>query len=221
MTASGATGTGRRLGLFLAFCALIVCGRVVYSAGYEFRQARDLEAEQRWHEAASSYGAAIRMYLPGLPVGAMASERLLALADRAADAGERDEARFCLEELRSGWLSVRSLWQPGQTFVTEGERRLATLILEDDRGNWPDKGLSETDRRAIVDEVLAKRGDPKMLWVLLMSLGYFVWLGGASMAIWRGIPDQPDSPVRWKIVGRWATTSVAGYLLWLLALANA
>jgi hypothetical protein len=221
VSADVATSTRRRIGLFLAFCTLIVCGRVIYSSGYEFRQARGLEAEQRWHEAASGYGAAIRMYLPGLPVGARASDRLLVLADRATAAGEPDEARFCLEELRSGWLAVRSLWQPGQSFVTEGERRLAALILEDERGNWPDKSLSDVERKAIVNGVLAERGDPKTVWVLLMGLGYLLWLGGATMAIWRGIPGQPDSPVHWKIVGQWATTSVAGYLLWLLALANA
>ena len=216
-----AAGTGRRLGLFFAFCALVVCARVVASGTHELQAARTLEAEQRWHTAAAGYGSAIRMYLPGAPWGNQASERLLALADRAAGAGDVDEARFCLEELRSGWLAVRSLWQPGQEFVDEAEERLADLILEDPRGDWPPRTLPPDRRRAVVVSVLAERGDPATGWVLLMGLGYLLWIGGAGAALWRGIPSQPDRPVRWKILARWATTSLAGYLLWLLALANA
>lgn len=207
--------------MFLAFCTLVVCARVVFSASSELRSARLLEGEGRWHEAAAGYGAAIRMYLPGLGTGPAASERLLALSDRAMTSGDADEARFCLEELRSGWLAVRSTWQPGQRFVTTAEERLASLMLEDPRGNWPDRALPPSERAAIVQGVLAERGDPAVGWVLLMGIGYLVWLGATALAIWQGVPTRPDHPVRWKIVGQWASAAVGGYLLWLLAVANA
>jgi hypothetical protein len=213
--------TARSLGLFLAFCALVVCARVIASGSYELRTARSLEAEQRWHAAAAGYGSTIRMYLPGSPLGAAASDRLLLLADRARAHGEPDEERFCLEELRSGWLSVRSLWQPGQRFVTEAEARLAAGILADPRGNWPPRTLDADARAAEVARVLAVRGDPAAGWVVLMGLGYLLWIGGAGLALWRGLPAQTDAPVRWKILGRWAAASAAGYLLWLLAVAKA
>lgn len=218
---SPAAGTVRRAALFVGFCLLVVVARVGFSASSELQRARSLEADSQWHRAAAAYGAAIRMYLPGIPTGRHASERLLALTDRARSAGDRDEARFCLEELRSGWLAVRSTYQPGQRWVTEAESQLAELMLSDERGNWPPRDRSPEERRAIVERTLAERGDPALGWVLLMGLGYLAWIGGAGLAIWQGLPSRPDEPVRWKIVGRWAAASAGGYLLWLLAVANA
>ena len=214
-------GTARRIALFIAFCLLVVCGRVAFSASAQLDRAKRLEAESQWHEAAAAYGGAIRMYLPGLSVGNIASERLVGLADRALAGADRDEERYCLEELRSGWLAVRSTYQPGQRWVTLAEERLATVMLADPRGNWPERSLPPDERAKIVAATLAERGDPDLGWVLLMGLGYIVWIGGAGMAIWKGVPSRPDVHTRWKVVGRWATAALAGYLVWLLAVANA
>lgn len=211
-------GTLRRIALFLGFCALVVVARVVGSATADLRDARALEARQEWTEAASRYGDAIRMYLPGLPVGAKASEALLGLAERARSAGDRDQERFVLEELRSAWLATRSTWQPGRRWVDAAEERLATLMLEDPRGNWPDRSLPAAERAAVVQETLAARDDPAVLWVLLMGVGYLTWLGGAALALWRGLPSRDDEPVRWGVLARHAAVSVAGYGLWLFAL---
>jgi len=208
----------RRTALFVAFCTLVVCARVIGSASFELKTARALEAEQRWHQAAAGYGAAIRMYLPGLPVGAAASERLLALADRAEASGDPAEVRFCLEELRSGWLAVRSLYQPGQSWVADAEARLAALMLEDPRARWPDRSLTPAQRAQIVHATLDERGDPSAAWVVVMGLGYLLWLASAAMALWTGIPAGPDAPMRWKRLGQWAGASVGGYLVWLIAL---
>ncbi len=213
--------TLRRAGLFVAFCILVVIGRVIGSGTSELRAARTYEAAGQHHEAAISYGNAIRMYLPASPIGAQASERLLVLADRATSAQQPDESRFCLEELRSGWLAVRSLWQPGSSWIAEAERRLVPLMAGDGTGAWPDPRLSAAEREAVVKEVLASRDDPSRFWVVLMGLGYVLWLGGAGLAIWRGIPAEEAAPVRWKTVFSFAGLSAGGYILWLLALARA
>ena len=213
--------TLRRAGLFVAFCIIVVIGRVVGSGMSELSAARTYQAAGQHHEAAISYGNAIRMYLPASPIGARASEGLIELADRAQSAQQADEYRFCLEELRSGWLAVRSLWQPGSSWIAEAERRLVPLMAGDGTGAWPDPTLSATQREAVVRDVLASRDDPSRLWVVLMGLGYVLWLGGAGLAIWRGIPAAESAPVRWKTVFSFAGLSVSGYILWLLALARA
>jgi hypothetical protein len=213
--------TSRRAGLFVAFCILVVIGRVVGSGTSELRAAARYEAAGQHHEAAISYGNAIRMYLPASPIGARASERLLALAERASSAQQPDESRFCLEELRSGWLAVRSLWQPGASWIAEAEQRLVPLMTGDGRSAWPDPALSAVEREAVVRDVLASRDDPRLTWVVLMGVGYLLWLGGACLAIWRGIPAAEAAPVRWKTVFSFAGLSACGYVLWLLALARA
>ncbi len=213
--------TLRRAVLFAAFCMLVVAGRVIGTGTAELRAARGYEAAGQHHEAAIAYGNAIRMYLPASPLGARASEALLRLADRATTNQEPDEARFCLEELRSGWIAVRSLWQPGGSWIAEAERRMLPLMLGDGSGAWPDPTLSQSAREDVVRQVLAARDDPHLGWVVLMGLGYVLWLGGAAGAIWRGIPADDHAPVRYKTVFSFAGLSVGGYVLWLLALARA
>lgn len=205
----------------LVFCGFAVVLRVTVSGVGELREARAFEDGGELHEAAIRYGRAIRMHLPGFPVPGRAGDRLLALSERHREAGDLLEARFCLEELRSGFLAVRSVYQPGQRFVDEAERRLVPLMLEDPRGSWPPRALPDEERAAVVRGVLAQREEPSLGWVLVMGLGYFLWLGGAAAAIWRGLPDAEGAPVLWTVVGRWAGVSALGYGLWLLGVALA
>jgi hypothetical protein len=208
----------RLLALALAFCTLVVLGRVGWTGWDEYNEALEFEGQERWHEAAIRHGRAIHMYLPGSPLPGKAGDRLLALAEAAVTRGEPREARFCYEELRSGFLAVRSFYQPGRSYISAAEDGLVPLMLADERGNWPDRSLPSAAREDAVRAVLAAREDPALGWVLLMGLGYFLWLGAAGFGIWRGLPAQAESPIDWPALGRYAGLSGAGYLLWLLAL---
>jgi hypothetical protein len=201
----------------LSCCLLVVCGRVAWTGWAEYSEALAFEAEERWHEAAVRHGRTIHMYLPGSPLPRKAGDRLLALAEAATARGAVGEARFCYEELRSGFLSVRSFYQPGAHYIRAAEDGLVPLMLTDERGNWPNKQLSPAAREAAIRAVFTQREDPNLLWVLLMGVGYFVWLGAAGLGIWRGLPVAQDAPINWPVLGRYAGGSLAGYLLWLLA----
>lgn len=211
----------RRGAVLAGLCALAVLARVTSSGMAELRRARADEAEGRWHEAAVGYGRAIHMYLPGSPIPGAAGERLLSLARAAEDRGEPLEARFCLEELRSGFLATRSFYQPGRRYIRRAEDGMVPLMLADGRGNWPDTSLPAAEREAAIRAVLASREDPAMLWVLVMGLGYLTWLGAAAAAILRGLPAQDDGSVRWPVIARWGAVSLGGYALWLAGVAFA
>ena len=215
------SSTGRRIAVLAALCVLVVVARVAWSGMAEARRGLAFEEEGRWHEAAVHHGRAIHMYLPGSPVPARAGDRLLALARAAEERGEPMEARFCYEELRSGFLSVRSFYQPGRRFIEAAEEGLVPLMLADDRGNWPDRTLPRAEREAEVRAVLGEREDPALLWVLVMGLGYLAWLGAAAMAILQGLPRHDRAPIRWPIVLRWGLVSLVGYGLWLAGVAFA
>ena len=207
--------------MLAALCVLAVVARVSWSGVAETRRARMFEQEGRWHEASVHYGRAIHMYLPGSPIPGRAGERLLALGAAAEERGEPLEARFCYEELRSGFLSVRSFYQPGQRFIDAAEEGLVPLMLADDRGNWPERTLPAAEREAQVRGVLAEREDPSLFWVLVMGLGYLAWLGAAAMAILQGLPRHDRAPIRWPVVLRWGLISAVGYGLWLAGVAFA
>lgn len=214
---SGRISTGRLALLCLALCLLVVVFRVSISGVGEYRRGLSFEEEERWHDAAIRHGRAIHMYLPLSPVPAKAGERLLVLAKAAEERGEPREARFCYEELRSGFLSVRSFYQPGQRFIDAAEDGLVPLMLADERGNWPDRSLGAEGREQVLRDTLASREDPGLGWVLLMGLGYLLWLGAAGLGIWRGLPVAADTPIQWPVLGRFAGLSLVGYGLWLLA----
>ncbi|MEE2829519.1 MAG: hypothetical protein VX498_10040 [Myxococcota bacterium] len=210
--------SGRRLGLLcLVFCLLVVLFRVSFTGLGEYRRALALEEEERWHEAAVHHGRSIHMYLPLSPLPTKSGERLLALAAAATERNEPWEARFCYEELRSSFLAIRSFYQPGQRFITSAEDGLVPLMLADERGNWPDRSLQPSERESLLREVFAEREDPSLGWVLLMGLGYLLWLGGAGLGIWRALPVAAEEPIRWPLLGRFAAVSLLGYGLWLLA----
>jgi len=213
--------TARLLAGFVAFCTLVVVARVGATGVGEYRRGQSFEEVGQAHEAAVHYGRAIHMYLPLSPLPGKAAERLLRLAEAAQRGGNLDEARFCYEELRSGFLAVRSFYQPGTHFIEQAEVALAKIMLADSRSTWPDRALPEPERAKIIQGVLQEREDPALLWVLMMGLGYFVWLGAAAAAIWRGLPSDANSPIRWPHIRRFGGLSAAGYLLWLLGVALA
>lgn len=211
----------RLLIALVAFCSLVVLARVGATGLGEYRRAEQLQATGQLHEAAVHYGRALHMYLPLSPLPGKTADRLISLAEAACAQGNRDECRFCYEEVRSGFLAVRSFYQPGRETIELAEKRLGELMLADERGNWPDRTLTEDRRREIIQAVLEKREDPKLAWVLVMALGYFAWLGGAGIGIWRGLPMDPQQPIAWQQIKRFGGISLLGYLLWLLGVALA
>jgi hypothetical protein len=207
----------RRLLIGIGLCLLVVVLRVSFSAMSESRQGAAFEGDGNIHEACVHYGRSIHMYLPLSPVPRRSGARMLALADQASPR----IARFCLEELRSGLLSIRSTWQPHRDLVQQAEDRLVPLMLQDERGVWPDRDLPADEREAVARAALAEREDPALPWVLAMGVGWFVWLGGAAFAIVQGVPPTAAAPIRWGFVVRWGVISAAGYALWLAGVAFA
>jgi hypothetical protein len=200
---------------------LVVVARVGATGLGEYHRAQGFEDIGQPHEAAVHYGRAIHMYLPLSPLPSKAATRLIALAEASQRAGEVDEARFCYEELRSGFLAVRSFYQPGDAFIKRAEEALTGIMLSDPRASWPDRALPDSRREAIVREVLQEREDPSLPWVVVMGFGYLLWLGAAAAAIWRGLPTDGDSPIVWAQVRRFGALSLVGYLVWILGVALA
>ncbi len=213
-------GGGRRIAILAAACLLVVVVRLSWQGTSEFRAGERFAEAGDVHEACVRYGRAIHLYLPLSPLPGKAGGRILGLADGVAETEPR-LARFCLEELRGGLLAIRSTWQPRADLVAEAEERLVPLMIDDPRGAWPDPQLPAAEREAIAAAALAEREDPALLWVLVMGVGWVLWIGGAALAIVRGVPSSAQAPVDWGVVLRFGGAAVVGYGLWLAGVAFA
>ena len=208
----------RRLVVVALLAAAAVIGKVAWTGWSQWEAGIEAEGRADHHEAALRYGRVLHMYLPGSPLADRASQRLLDLADAATD---RDQQRYCLEELRSGWLSVRGLWQPGQPWIDAAEFRLTGILTEDPRGNWPDRALPHEGRRAVVAAVLTERDDPILGWVLVMEAGFILWMAATARGFWLALPEEQGQPIAWGRLGRHLSVAALGYGLWLLGVARA
>jgi hypothetical protein len=167
------------------------------------------------------YARAIRMYLPGLPTNREAAASLLALCERARAEGDRDEERSCWEELRSGWLAVRSFYQPGEEYIARAEAAIAELIVAHPEGVWPDRSLPADERLLRARELLARRDDPNLGWVVVQGAAWLAWIACSVLAIVRGLPEVPGEHVRFHALSSWGAAAVSAFGVWLLALSRA
>lgn len=210
--------TWRAAVLVLGLAVLVVCARVLHDSHAQHTAAIEAEAAGDLWGAAVRHERALHAWLPGNP-WAEASAR--ALERIAADLDGRGDAETALEVdrmLRSGVLSVRSLWQPMGERLAASEVRIARRMAADPKGIWPDPALPRDAREAALLANLRERRDPHPGWVVALELGFLAWVGGAAMfalRAWR--PAGFDRGAAW----RWGAVVVCGYALWLAGMARA
>lgn len=212
-----------KLGLLAA--VVLAVGAAVARTTWDAQRfgARAAEAEARGEilTACSDHGLVLHRYVPFSGAGARSSEALVRLAGDAAAKGDHLTARACWEDLRSGWLSVRHVFQPGAEWIARAEGALPALYLLDERGTWPPLDLPEGERLAIVRERLQERTDPDGRWAFVLEFGFVSWIGGAVLAIVRGLPADDAGPIDGRALLRWGLCSATGWLLFLLGAARA
>jgi hypothetical protein len=180
--------------------------RQAYARAVAFEQKGDL-----WR-AADEYRWALRWYTPWGPDHDRAAEALVQLGTRAAPR-DPELAVQAWDNLRSGLIAGRSLWQPRSDLVAKCNQVLPSLLLQvaATRGDTrpPDQLLAQftADYQRPVGV-----GTPVSLAV---SFGFLAWVIGLVLAASRGT----GSDGRWQRAGwRWLALASAGFALWAGAL---
>ena len=143
-------------------------------------------------------GRAIRARVPGTAAAMEASRALAGLATRAAEEGRPETALEAWRELRSSWLAVRAVGQPGREWIERAEAELADLGAV---------------REARIRPRLAGAG-----WSLLAGASLLAWTGAGVGFLMTGM--DPEGRIR-AGGGRWLLAAGSGFGLWLLALLRA
>ncbi len=204
----------RHLALWIGAIVLVVGLRVLWGGRAECGRAGAEIDDGRPYQAVLHYERAIRWYLPGSPYVGRAANELWAMGEAAEAAGDQELALFAFRGLRGAAHATRSFYQPLAGRIDAAEERIAALMVEDPVASWPDRALSDEQRRAEVLANLQQNTDPHTGWVVALELGFVVWLGGAGALAWRlGRRGNRRRTTLWLAGG-----VVAGYVLWIVGM---
>jgi hypothetical protein len=169
------------------------------------------DAIRRWRRAA-------HWYLPGSPYAARAYERLEETATRAETQGRADVAFSAWRAIRASALATRWLVIPQRERLERANRHLAALLAEmpqpaEDR---------ERDRTRVREEHLSRLNEdhaPEPAWVVMLAIGFAMWLSAAWWAARKGW-DENDRVIP-RVLAIAAGVAVTGVALFLLGVAKA
>jgi len=181
--------------------------RQAWTRAVHYEQSGDL-----WR-AVDEYRWVLRWYTPWGPDHDDAAAALLDLASRV-EATDPELAVQALDNLRSGLITGRSLWQPRADLVEQCNKRLPPLLVRvaDRRGDGRDKAAL----LAQFQKDYARPVGVTPLTSLAVGLGFLLWIAGLVMIVQRGLDDD----ARWQPAGwRWVGATACGFALWALGMA--
>jgi hypothetical protein len=181
--------------------------QAAWSRAVEYEKSGDL-----WR-AVDEYRWVLRWYTPWGPSHDDAVAALQDLAKRA-EPDDPELAMQAWDNLRSGLIAGRSLWQPRADVVAQCNQVLPPLLVRvaDRRGDGRDKAKLLAQFQRDYDRPVGVAP-----WTsLAVGLGFALWLLGLVQVVRRGL----DEDARWRPAGwPWAGAAVAGFALWSLGMA--
>ena len=197
---------------------VLVAGlRVYLDAQDELARADVARGEGDLHTAVERYGYAMRWYTPlaGAPVEA--ADALWDIADDATGRDDRALAMKALRRLRGGILATRGLNCPFCDLLDPVNQKLAVHIAAEQLALGQPTIRGRDRRTLIADHLALLRLDPipHPGWSLLAIFGFFAWVGGGFLVIFRGLDVELK---RTALFGRLAGLTALGFAAWLAGL---
>lgn len=211
-------GWRRRLGAGAAAVGVVLavlCVRVFVSSRAEALDGDRFAAAGDTGAAVTHWGRAAHWYLPGNPWVRYALDRLGAAAEAAAARGDGEAALRAFREMRSSIHGTRSLYIPYEDRLHAVNGRIADLMAKEPPPPV-DAGKSEATLRAEHLALLEADHLPSPGWSALLLLGFFGWLGGLGLLVWRGF--DRDGLLKPRVALLWGVVAVAAAALWIVGM---
>lgn len=208
----------RRWAPVVAVLVAAVCARVLVDGRTELHAGQAALAAGRHDAGVRHLRRAAHLYLPLSPYTAGAYDALESYARDAESRGQNDRALTAWRAVRSSALGTRWLVVPYRERLDRANRRIAHLMAllpraPVDRDATP--AQVEDRHLALLQEDRA----PDPAWVVLMGVGFALWMGAVAWAVRRGWDDD-DRP-QWPALRVAGAAVAAGMLLFFVALARA
>ena len=216
-------------GLVVLGLVSVVLGRVVLSSRAAYRQG--LTAEKRalsaadpaqrnlaLEEAIVRYRRAARWYAPGNGYVSRSLEALRRIARLAEKHGDRQTALMAYRAIRRAILGSRSFFTPHADHLGPANRNIARLSALDQGGKTA--GADQLARHEAWHLAQLRHSTaPAVGWSILAVLGFFTWVAGAFLFIYRAITPEDRFVNRQALL--WGGVILAGLILWLTGLSQA
>ncbi len=186
--------------------------RATHEQRQAYARAVALEQSGDLRRAADEYRWALRWYTPWGPDHDRAAQALLQLGTQAA-ARDPELAVQALDNLRSGLIAGRSLWQPRADLVERCNQTLPGLLVQvaQQRGDRRDPAKLLAQFTADYQRPIGVGSGIS----LAVSLGFLLWLGGLVGTARRGW----NAAGHWQSAGwKWLAAAAVGFALWAGAL---
>ncbi len=172
-------------GLLLFAAVLgVTAVRVVTASRGELLRGQALEARGDDDAALLHYRRSAHWYAPGNPYCVHALEALERMALRTEPESPA-RALSAWRAIHASAVTARWLRQPHPSRLARADRNIARLMSSD-----PVESLPEIEEADIAAGLQAASERPHVLWVLLVVLGFVVWVGGAFSLALRGIDSE-------------------------------
>lgn len=152
------------------------------------------------------------LYAPGAPHVAQAYARLDAIALGAEAAGQPETARMAWRAVRGAALETRHVWIPERAELGRANQNLARL--EASSSGASSAHAADLARKRVLAE-LQRYAAPAAVWVMLLSLGFLLSLGGLSLVALRGVTREGKLVLVQARLG--LILSLVGAACWTLA----
>lgn len=167
------------------------------------------------HEAAFHARRAAGYYAPGAPHVRVAYERLLALATKAEQVGDRATALYAWEAVRTASLETRWILTPHAADLERANANIARIQSTQER--TPDMRVEPAavlEREALA--ALVRDESPHVPWVITLVAAFLAWTIGAALTLRRGVTSTGQ--ILWTKARAPVALTALGVLAWLLSL---
>jgi hypothetical protein len=207
----------------------VVLGRVVLSSRAAYQQGHAAEKRalsatdpaQRnlsLEAAIVGYRRAARWYAPGNGYVSRSLEALRRIARLAEKHGDRKTALMAYRAIRRAILGSRSFYTPHADHLRPANGHIARLSALEQGGKTA--GADQLARYQTWHLAQLRRSTaPAVGWSILAVLGFFTWVAGAFLFIYRAITPTDKLINRQALL--WGATILAGLILWLTGLSQA
>jgi hypothetical protein len=107
---------------------LLIWGNTWYRQRVQFNKGEEALAGNDVIAAIAGYESSIHMYTPFSPLVERSAERLWEIERNCEAKGDTERALIACRSLRSSFYSVRSLYQPGEEWITRCDAKIAVLV---------------------------------------------------------------------------------------------